>query len=71
MRAALPTLLAPLDYASRGGDRIAFLPPPADGGLAAAASFEALRGGAGLAQAAERGLAAAAAWRARGGDPKA
>ena len=71
LRAALPDLLAPLDYASRGGDRIAFLPPPADGGLAAAAAFEALRGGADIAQAAERGLAAAAAWRARGGDPKA
>ena len=71
LRAALPDLLAPIDQPVRGGDRIAFLPPPADGGLAAAAAFEALRGGADIGQANDRGLAAAAAWRARGGDPKA
>ncbi|TDH59597.1 gamma-glutamyltranspeptidase [Dankookia rubra] len=71
LRAALPDLLAPLEVASRNGDRVAFLPPPADGGLAAAAAFEALRGGADIAQGEARGLAAAAAWRARGGDPKA
>ncbi|MCB4820806.1 gamma-glutamyltransferase [Roseicella aerolata] len=69
LRTGLPNLAQPIDLPTRGGDRIAFLPPPADGGLAAAASFEALRGGAELAQAAERGLAAAAAWRAGGGDP--
>jgi gamma-glutamyltranspeptidase/glutathione hydrolase len=70
LRTGLPSLGQPIDLPTRGGDRIAFLPPPADGGLAAAAAFEALRGGADIAQASERGLAAVAAWRARGGDPK-
>ncbi|MDO9709145.1 gamma-glutamyltransferase [Paracraurococcus lichenis] len=69
LRAALPTLGRPLDLAVRGGDRIAFLPPPADGGLAAAAAFEALRNGADIPTGSARGLAAVAAWRARGGDP--
>lgn len=69
LRSALPTLGQPIDLPVRGGDRIAFLPPPADGGLAAAAAFEALRGGADISGAAERGLAAVAAWRAQGGDP--
>ena len=70
LRAALPSLVPPIDLASRGGDRIAFLPPPADGGLAAAAAFEALRGGAEIGAGAERGLAAVAAYRAQGGDPR-
>ncbi|MBV1799207.1 gamma-glutamyltransferase [Siccirubricoccus sp. G192] len=71
LRAALPNLAAPLVLPSRGGDQIAFLPPPADGGLAAAVSFAALQAGQGLEAAAQRGLAAAAAWRERGGDPRA
>jgi len=70
LRAALPTLVAPLDLPTRGGDMISFLPPPADGGLAAAASFEALRAGQSLSAAAERGLSAAGAWRQQGGDPR-
>ncbi|MBK1658013.1 hypothetical protein CKO45_07190 [Paracraurococcus ruber] len=69
LRTALPGLARPIDLPSRGGDRIAFLPPPADGGLAAAAAFEAMRGGADLTAATERGLAAVAAWRQQGGDP--
>ncbi|MBL6457093.1 gamma-glutamyltransferase [Belnapia sp. T6] len=71
LRAALPNLVPPLELPSRNGDRIAFLPPPADGGLAAAAAFTALQGGASLEQAHRRGLAAVTAWRQRGGDPKA
>ena len=45
LRAALPQLLAPVILPSRGSDQIAFLPPPADGGLAAAAAFAALQAG--------------------------
>ena len=71
LRAGLPNLAAPIELPARNGDRLAFLPPPADGGLAAAATFAALQGGAGLDDAARRGLAAAAAWRQGGGDPKA
>ncbi len=74
LRAALPGLYAPLDVPVRNGDRIAFLPPPEDGGIAGAASFEALRSGADISEGMRRGLAAAAAWRARatgsGNDPK-
>ena len=70
LRAALPTLVPPIDLPTRGGDRIAFLPPPADGGVAGAAAFEALRGGDDIAAAEQRGLAAVAAWRQRGGDPR-
>lgn len=70
LRAALPGLEKPIDLASRGGDRIAFLPPPADGGVAAAAAFEALRSGADIGAGAGRGLAAVAAFRSQGGDPR-
>ncbi|SDB60800.1 gamma-glutamyltransferase [Belnapia rosea] len=71
LRAALPNLVAPIELPSRNGDRIAFLPPPADGGLAAAAAFAALQGGASLPDASRRGLAAAAAWRQGAGDARA
>lgn len=71
LRAALPNLVPPIDIASAGGDRIAFLPAPADGGLAAAVAYTALMGGAALPEASSRGLAAASAWRQRGGDPRA
>jgi gamma-glutamyltranspeptidase/glutathione hydrolase len=68
MRAALPKTLSPI-VVSAGNDSVAFLPPPADGGLAAAASFRALQQNGGAVQAAsERGLAVAAAWRAGGVD---
>lgn len=71
LRSALPRLAAPLLLPSRGGDQVAFLPPPADGGLAAAASFAAIQAGQGVAEAAARGLGAAAAWRRTGGEPAA
>ncbi|MBL6077950.1 gamma-glutamyltransferase [Belnapia sp. T18] len=71
LRAGLPNLAAPIELPARNGDRLAFLPPPADGGLAAAATFAALQGGANLTDATRRGLAAAAAWRQGGGDPRA
>nr|WP_321985660.1 gamma-glutamyltransferase [uncultured Lichenicoccus sp.] len=62
MRSSLPTSRAALLVRS-GRYEVAFLPPPADGGLAAAAGFEALEQGqqdaVGVSQ------AAAASWRAR------
>jgi gamma-glutamyltranspeptidase/glutathione hydrolase len=70
LRAGLPRLVPPLTQPTRGGDQIAFLPPPADGGLAAAASFAALEAGQSPAEAQSRGLAVASAWRAQGGDPR-
>lgn len=68
LRAALPQLLQPIVLPARGGDQIAFLPPPADGGLAAAASFAALQAGQSPADALARGLSVASAWRQGGGD---
>ncbi len=51
-------------------ERVAFLPPPADGGLAAAAAFRVLeRNPAALRQARARAIAVAARWRAGGGQP--
>ena len=68
MRAALPKTLTPIIVPS-GHDEVAFLPPPADGGLAAAAAFQALQqNGQGVQAARDRGLAVAAAWRAGGVD---
>lgn len=68
MRAALPKTLSPIVVAA-GSDSVAFLPPPADGGLAAAAAFQALQQSPNAQQAAnDRGLAVAAAWRAGGVD---
>ncbi|MCO6416947.1 gamma-glutamyltransferase family protein [Siccirubricoccus sp. KC 17139] len=71
LRAALPDLLRPFERESRGGDRIAFLPPPADGGVAAAVAFEALRNGASYEAAAAQALAVAGTLRQQGGDPAA
>lgn len=69
LRTAVPRV-APAIQIRAGDDVASFLPPPADGGLAAAASFEALRAGAAPDAAAGRGLAAARAWRqGGGGDP--
>ena len=70
LRAAVPRVAAPL-AARAGNDSIAFLPPPADGGLAAAAAFGALRGGAAPDAALVRGLSVTRAFRERGGDPAA
>ncbi len=71
LRAAIPDVANPLSL-SAGNDVAAFLPPPADGGLAAAAAFQVLRQNpAALQQANDRALAVAALWRAAGGDPRA
>lgn len=66
LRGALPTLVPALIEPWRS-DKVAFLPPPADGGLAAAAAFETLQQRpADLGQAAARALAVAARWRQGG-----
>jgi len=70
LRTALPHAVAPLTVAA-GSDQVAFVPEPADGGVAAAAAFETLLSSPGdLAGAQSRALAAAAAVRA-GADAKA
>ena len=70
LKVAIPYIGVPLVLPARSGDQIAFLPPPADGGLAAANSFEAMRAGQSLQQAEARGLGAVALWRRQGGDPR-
>ena len=71
LRAALPHM-APALLLPAGDDRVAFLPPPADGGLAAAAAFQALRQAPAAIEAAGwQGLAVASRWRQGGGDPAA
>lgn len=71
LRSALPGTATPVTL-RQGNDSIAFLPPPADGGLAAAAAFQALAANPNdIAGAEARALGMAAAWRARGGDPMA
>jgi gamma-glutamyltranspeptidase/glutathione hydrolase len=71
LRGALPKLQAPLRLAN-GSDQVAFLPPPADGGLAAAASFRALQANPRDAEAAQaRATAVAVRWRQTAGDPMA
>jgi len=66
LRAALPNLAGPIVLPYRN-DRVAFLPPPADGGLAAAAAFKVLQGDpSALAAAAARSLEVAARWRQGG-----
>ena len=67
LRAALPKTDPPLILPGPGRDQVAFLPPPADGGLAAAAAWQALRANPGDAPGANaRALAVAARWRAGG-----
>ncbi len=67
LRAALPTVAAPLSVPLEGGDAVAFLPPPADGGLAAAAAFRLLRANpAALDAAGARALGVATRWRQGG-----
>jgi len=70
LRAAVPSVAQPLQMRV-GTDVLSFLPPPADGGLAGAAAFQALQGGAGVDAASQRGLATALAWRQGGGEPAA
>lgn len=66
LRAALPKWAAPL-ILSAGNDQAAFLPPPADGGLATAAAFQQLRANPGATeQAAARALSVAGRWRQGG-----
>ncbi len=71
LRAALPRTGEPLVIRARN-DSVAFLPPPADGGLGAAAAFQALQSSPndiGAAQA--RAVGAVARWRQGGGDASA
>jgi gamma-glutamyltranspeptidase/glutathione hydrolase len=68
LRGALPAL-QPALIVPYGHDRVAFLPPPADGGLAAAAAFETLAANpTAIQDAAVRALAVAARWRQGGID---
>ncbi len=66
LRAAIPSERLPLRVNAAGGLTVAFLPPPADGGLGSAVAFRALLAGQGNPESLSQG--AVAAWRARGGD---
>ena len=69
LRNAVPKLEGALATTARNGDRVTFLPPPADGGLAAAAAFQVLEANpADTAGANARGLAVASRWRQGGTD---
>ena len=71
LRAALPRTAAPVTVRA-GRDMVAFLPPPADGGLAAAAAFQVLQSNPADANTAQsRAIGAVMAWRNGGGDPQA
>jgi len=68
LTAALPKLGTAIDLPYRH-DKVSFLPPPADGGLAAAAAFATLeRDPSAFAAAVARALAVASRWRAGGVD---
>ncbi|WP_160938813.1 gamma-glutamyltransferase [Teichococcus coralli] len=67
LRPAVPVVAKPLEMRV-GSDLLAFLPLPADGGLAGAAAFQALQSGAGVDAASQRGLAVSRTWRERGGE---
>ena len=70
LRAALPSATPGL-VTSAGHDQVAFLPPPADGGLAAAAAFRVLQANPSDVQTANaRALAVAARWRSGHEDPE-
>lgn len=74
LRDSLPSYAPALEVDAPGGDQAMFLPPPADGGLAAAAAFRVLMASPGALPAAQqRAISVAAAWRAQGGqgDPAA
>ena len=71
LREALPQT-SPALTVPAGRDMVAFLPPPADGGLAAAAAFNVLRANpANVEAAGARAAAVASRWREAGGDPQA
>ena len=68
LRGALPRMVPAIVLPDRN-DKVAFLPPPADGGLAAAAGFMTLqRNSSAYGAAAARALAVSARWRAGGAD---
>jgi gamma-glutamyltranspeptidase/glutathione hydrolase len=69
LRDALPKIAAPISLPV-GDSMVSFLPPPADGGLAAAAAFQVLmHDPSGIAAARARANAVVARSRAAGGDP--
>ncbi len=69
LRRAVPLLANPI-VIKAGEDQVAFLPPPADGGLGAAAAFLALEHSGVVNQAlADQSVATVATWRSQGGDP--
>ncbi len=71
LRTALPSTEPPISVRYRR-DTLAFLPPPTDGGVAAAAAFKVLQDDpSALDRAGARAVAVAARWRAAGGDPAA
>ncbi len=71
LRAALPKVGGPL-VVPAGRDLAAFLPPPADGGLAAAAAFQSLKKAPNdMAAAQARAVGALLRYRAGGADPQA
>jgi len=70
LRPAVAQVMPPLQV-TLVNDTLSFLPPPADGGLAAAVAAQALAAGQAPATAEARGLAAAGAWRAGGAEPAA
>jgi gamma-glutamyltranspeptidase/glutathione hydrolase len=68
LRGALPRMVPAIVLSDRN-DKVAFLPPPADGGVAAAAGFMTLqRNASAYTEAAARALAVSARWRAGGVD---
>ncbi len=68
LRATLPRTGGPLVIRS-GDDSVAFLPPPADGGLAAAAALQSLDGRRDMGAAQARAAGVLSRWRQGGGDP--
>ncbi len=71
LRRALPSTATPITVPFRG-DQVSFLPPPADGGLAAASAFTVLaRNPQAVEEASGRAIAVAAQWRSAAGDPQA
>ncbi len=72
LRTALPRILPALTLPAPDSDTIAFLPPPADGGLAAAGAYQVLAANpAALDAANSRALGLATQLRQGGGDPQA
>ncbi len=69
LRLAVPSFANPI-VVKAGDDQAAFLPPPADGGLGAAAAFLSLERNGVVSQGlADLSIAAPATWRAHGTDP--